>query len=126
DCPSTLTLQKRIDCLNTALGALQTAHDVLVASNASLQAQLDALDDEVANISADYLVSGDLDGYATVDYVDSAVAGATGGIPNLAESLSVEPATNSIIFTGANLYVQSGSGATDGWVNGLGNLVIGY
>jgi hypothetical protein len=31
-----------------------------------------------------------------------------------------------IIFTGANLHVQSGSGATDGTVNGLGNLLVGY
>ena len=28
--------------------------------------------------------------------------------------------------TGANLYVNSGSGATDGPVNGLGNVIIGY
>jgi hypothetical protein len=31
-----------------------------------------------------------------------------------------------IIFSGANLHVQSGSGATDGTVNGLGNLLVGY
>ena len=31
-----------------------------------------------------------------------------------------------ITISGANLYVNSGSGATDGPVNGLGNVIIGY
>ena len=31
-----------------------------------------------------------------------------------------------LILTGANLHVRSGSGSTDGVVNGKGNLVIGY
>jgi hypothetical protein len=140
DCPSTLTLQKRIDCLNTALNAavtsitalqtandaLETANDALEDSNAALEAQLAALDDEVANISADYLVSGDLDDYATLDYVDSLFASGTDGIPNLSDYLSVDTATDSIVFTGANVFVQSGSGATNGTVNGLGNLIVGY
>ena len=30
------------------------------------------------------------------------------------------------IITGANLYIQSGSGSTNGTVNGKGNLIIGY
>jgi hypothetical protein len=33
---------------------------------------------------------------------------------------------NDIYITGANLHVTSGSGATDGPVNGLGNVIIGY
>ena len=33
---------------------------------------------------------------------------------------------NDITISGANLYVNDGSGTTDGPVNGLGNLVIGY
>lgn len=33
---------------------------------------------------------------------------------------------NEITISGANLHVNSGSGATDGPVNGLGNLIIGY
>jgi hypothetical protein len=31
-----------------------------------------------------------------------------------------------IYLTGANLHIQSGSGKTDGELNGLGNLIIGY
>jgi hypothetical protein len=33
---------------------------------------------------------------------------------------------NDILITGANLHVRSGSGSTDGPVNGLGNLIVGY
>ena len=33
---------------------------------------------------------------------------------------------NDIVVSGANLYVNNGTGSTGGPVNGLGNLVIGY
>ena len=44
-------------------------------------------------------------------------------------SLSVpclSQAGTEVFFTGCNVNVQSGSGATDGNVNGLGNLIVGY
>lgn len=31
-----------------------------------------------------------------------------------------------VYFTGCNVHVRSGAGATDGAVNGLGNLIVGY
>jgi hypothetical protein len=31
-----------------------------------------------------------------------------------------------VYFTGCNVHVVSGSGVTDGEINGLGNLIIGY
>jgi hypothetical protein len=43
----------------------------------------------------------------------------------LAPYLTADDAKN-IYITGANLHIQSGSGATDGELNGLGNLIIGY
>lgn len=39
--------------------------------------------------------------------------------------LSVDSGNN-ICLTGANLHIRSGSGKTDGTVNGLGNLIVGY
>ncbi len=33
---------------------------------------------------------------------------------------------NDVIFDGVNLHIRSGTGATDGAVNGLGNLIVGY
>ncbi len=31
-----------------------------------------------------------------------------------------------VIFAGVNVHIQSGGGATDGPLNGLGNLIVGY
>jgi hypothetical protein len=45
---------------------------------------------------------------------------------DLGDYLSVDTTDDSVIFTDANVYVQSGSGSTDGTVNGLGNLIVGY
>jgi hypothetical protein len=33
---------------------------------------------------------------------------------------------NDVVFEGCNVHVRSGSGSTDGVLNGLGNLVVGY
>src|SRR5262245_38588527 len=33
---------------------------------------------------------------------------------------------NDVYFTGCNVHIVSGSGSTEGAVNGLGNLIIGY
>jgi hypothetical protein len=38
----------------------------------------------------------------------------------------VTRSSNDIYITGANLHIRSGSGTTDGAVNGNGNLIIGY
>jgi len=50
-------------------------------------------------------------------------------VPGLGEYVWVDPVTDSVVFSGANVYVQSGAGATDGGsegLNGLGNLIVGY
>ena len=47
-------------------------------------------------------------------------------IPGLDNYLSVDEENNTILINGANLQVVSGSGATDGEVNGIGNIIIGY
>ncbi|RWX46827.1 hypothetical protein H206_03567, partial [Candidatus Electrothrix aarhusensis] len=50
--------------------------------------------------------------------------------PHTAESPLIPYLTvddeNNIYITGANLHIRSGSGATNGNVNGLGNLIVGY
>ena len=40
--------------------------------------------------------------------------------------MSLESGGDDFVFTGVNVHVRSGSGATDGSVNGLGNLIVGY
>jgi hypothetical protein len=45
---------------------------------------------------------------------------------DLANYLDVNTDEDAVRFIGANVYVQSGTGSTDGTVNGLGNLIVGY
>jgi len=51
-----------------------------------------------------------------------------GGIEGLDSYLWVDEATDSVYIEGANVFIQSGSGATDdnGSLTGLGNLIVGY
>jgi hypothetical protein len=39
---------------------------------------------------------------------------------------SIEDSGATVRFTGVNVQIVSGSGATDGAVNGMGNLIVGY
>jgi len=103
-------LDDRLNCFDTFL----TLIDGNMTSMASGQATIGGL------------ISADLSVLATESYVDDAVAGVSGGIAGLSDYLVVDTATDSVVFSGANVYVQSGSGSTDGAVNGLGNLLVGY
>ncbi len=46
-------------------------------------------------------------------------------VPGLADFVSANLATRAVTFTGANVYVTSRSGATDGPVDGTGNFIVG-
>ena len=78
----------------------------------------------IAAIQGDYLTAASLAGYATEAWVGEQGYGA--GVEGLADYLVVDTATDSVVFSGANVYVRSGGGATDAAVNGLGNLIVGY
>ena len=57
----------------------------------------------------------------------AAIAALTARVAALETTLAgVSRSGNQIIIEGANLHIRSGSGATGGPVNGLGNLIIGY
>ena len=59
--------------------------------------------------------------------VDSLISGLQSRIAALEAKLSgLTRSGNDFVITNANLYIQSGSGTTDGTVNGKGNLIIGY
>jgi len=59
--------------------------------------------------------------------LESQVAALASRIAALEAKLAhVSVAGNDITISGANLYVNDGTGSTDGPVNGLGNVVIGY
>jgi len=48
------------------------------------------------------------------------------GVDGLANYLSVDEVTNTVLISGANLQVVSGEESTDASVNGKGNIIIGY
>lgn len=81
-----------------------------------------------------FVTDADLNGYATESWVEQQTDAITPGIEGLADYVSVDTNENTVTFTGANVQITSGSGATDDGVDvfnggeplGLGNLIIGY
>ena len=64
---------------------------------------------------------------AQIAELQALVAGLTSRVAALEAKLAhVSVSGNDITISGANLHVNNGTGSTDGSVNGLGNLVIGY
>lgn len=100
--------------------------DALEADLDTLTGDVGGLSSDIATIEADYLVASDLTGLATESYVDTELGDITPGIDDLDAYLNVDPSTDSVVFSAANVYVQSGSGTTHGTTNGLGNLIVGY
>ncbi len=65
--------------------------------------------------------------YYTETEVNTLVAGLQAQITALQVKLAnMSVVGNTVIFSGVNVQVKSGSGATAGAVNGLGNLIVGY
>jgi hypothetical protein len=104
----------------------------VTAKGYATDADLTSLDGRVSDIEGDYLVAASLSGYATQSWVSS-----RGYVEDLADYVSVDTASSAVTFSGANVYVQSGSGYSDdnitgvlgdgsGSLTGLGNLIIGY
>jgi hypothetical protein len=64
---------------------------------------------------------------AQIAQLQALVAGLTTRVVALEAKLAhVSVSGDDIVISGANLFVNDGSGTTDGPVNGLGNVVIGY
>ncbi|MEL6346256.1 MAG: hypothetical protein AAFV53_24305, partial [Myxococcota bacterium] len=125
--------EARIADLETRLTALEgggylTASDLTgLATEAYVDTQTSGLLDGVPT-------DADLDALtAEVDAIDTRVAVLEASptpavISALAPYLQVNAGRNEVIFTGANVLIQSGAGSTDdnGSLTGLGNLIIGY
>ncbi len=56
-------------------------------------------------------------------FTDQAKADA---LQQLVAAVSFHHSVPTVVFTGVNVQIVSGSGATDGPVNGAGNLIVGY
>ncbi|MEL6346297.1 MAG: hypothetical protein AAFV53_24515 [Myxococcota bacterium] len=108
------------------------------------QLEVVQLETELSTLGDTALTSSDLDGYATAvdlddatrrvgviesDYLTSVDAErftVPASLLSLASYVEVNTVTDDVIFTGANVQIQSGSGETYGKGNGLGNLIVGY
>ena len=110
-------MQQEIDDQQQDIEALQTENAALTQQVQDLQNAgfLTEETDPIASAS----------GYATETWVD-AQGYSTGGVDGLENYLSVDEATNTVLISGANLQVVSGSGETAEAVNGTGNIIIGY
>lgn len=106
-----------VDCLYQELQALE----------ADLQGQVVDLQGQVVDLQ-DQLDAAEADRVALEEAVTALLAGQevqAAWIDALAVYVSVDPDTNRVVFTGANVLVQSGAGSTSSQ-NGLGNLIVGY
>jgi hypothetical protein len=74
----------------------------------------------------DGLDSGDLYTQAEVDALLAAYDARITALEELLASVTLENGGQDFVFTGVNVHVRSGSGATWGTINGLGNLIVGY
>jgi hypothetical protein len=74
----------------------------------------------------DGLDSGDLYTQAEVDALLAAYDSRITALEGKLASVSTENSGQDVVFTGVNVHVRSGSGATGGAINGLGNLIVGY
>jgi hypothetical protein len=74
----------------------------------------------------DGLDSGDLYTQAEVDALLATYDARITVLEDLLASVSTENGGQDVVFTGVNVHVRDGSGDTEGAVNGLGNLIVGY
>lgn len=145
-------LQSQLDALQAQVEAQAETNAALQARLDALESSDESQDGDIASLQGnDALQDLDLEGLRTdvdansddlvslledvseQDIRLTAVEGDIGslqtvsdGVSPLLDYLSVDTAEDSVVFSGANLYVQSGSGDTFGTVNGVGNLVVGY
>lgn len=105
--------------------------DVQANTSAILLARGDISDnsDAISSISGDVAdntsdVNANASDIADLESELGALDGAA--LTDLMTYVDVDTSLDSVSFTGANVYVNSGSGTTSGTVNGLGNLIVGY
>ena len=132
-CPTTMPDAAFKTCVTTELAGLAAAVVSAVQAGNELRDEVDLLEAENAEL---YALNAEItikleEALADIDALEDA------DVAGLGDYLSVDAATDSVVFTGANVYVQSGSGATDdyrttlygggsGSMTGLGNLIVGY
>jgi hypothetical protein len=118
-------LSEQVDLLAAALDESNTRLAELETQVTACQDGLAAVEGTVTSIEGDLTDLGDAisdiegAGYTTEDWVIAQNYPAGLGA-------AVNVSGDDVIFEGVNVHVRSGAGATDGAINGLGNLVVGY
>jgi hypothetical protein len=108
-------LDGRVTALEALVATLQTS-----ASNQSQQ--IAALQNQVTTLQGQTALQG-----SQIAALQTSVAGLQTALANAQATLGcMSKVGNDVIFEGCNVHVRSGSGSTNGTVNGLGNLIIGY
>ncbi len=101
------SLQGDVSGNGSSISSLESTVDDNGTSLSSLQGDVDGNTDSIDNLD------GDLSGFnSTFD-----------GVTRLTDPETGQP---TIRFSGVNVQLVSGSGSTNGTVNGLGNLIVGY
>jgi hypothetical protein len=94
----------------TALGSAESQQGGLPA----LQREVALLKSQVATLQTQL---ASLQGLATLQAQVTAIQGVLACMSKVGDE---------VVFEGCNVHIRSGTGSTDGIVNGLGNLVVGY
>jgi hypothetical protein len=119
-----------VSALQAQVTDLQTKVATLTSTNTSMQAQLDASKGMISSLQTQVNAFSALQ--AQVDALAKSSSGSS--LSAFAKYVTVDPNPINgvkgphVIFSGANVHIRSGSGATDdsGTLMGLGNLIVGY
>lgn len=118
---------------NNTIAILQGSLAGYTAAQDLIATGLEAVEDDVTALESDLSDAAALLEMHDMDIVTLAAAAP---LPDQVDFLAalednVTITTNAfggedVVFSGVNVFIQSGSGSTDGAVNGLGNLTLGY
>lgn len=122
---SLTSLQSQVTALQsqdqTLAGRVTTLEGKVATLEAStVPAQVTTLNGEVSSLQSDVATLK----ASTVPAQVTTLNGEVGALESLLAGIT--RANDTLTFSGMNLQLVSGSGSTDGTVNGLGNLIIGY
>lgn len=116
-----VSAESNVGVLQDDVDLIELLDDVQEGELETLFDRVDGHDDDLAGLEADFLAQG-TSLAALQGEVDDVVA----ETDDLFAYVSVDTSDDSVVFSGANVFVQSGAGSTDATVNGLGNLIVGY
>ncbi len=114
-------MESKNDSQDSAIGQIELLDEVQEGELEILFERVDNHDEDIVALDADVLSQG-----SAITTVEGRVDDVVAETDDLFAYLSVDTSSDEVVFSGANVFVQSGAGSTDATVNGLGNLIVGY